>query len=183
VTNWTLIITTLGASGISATSAYWIAKRGSDATARQVEAETTRAREQIEAENERLREQHREDHLRNRQGTYHQFLAGEYRYMAAFRDAAAGARPTRDEIDKWWPDFVTLALGVELFGAPTVHEVGAVLLKAWFGASLALDAELRNGVAFAEAARRAYEANEQAINTARAALVREMRRDVAPADE
>jgi hypothetical protein len=180
VTDWTLIITTLGASGISAASAYLIAKRGAETTASQVKAETTWAREQIEAENERLRAQHREDHLRNRQGTYHQFLAGEYRYMAAFRDTAAGTRPTRDEIDRWWPDFVTLALGVELFGAPSVHEAGTVLLKAWSGALRALDAELGKGVPLAEAARTAYGANEEAINAGRAALVREMRRDVAP---
>ncbi len=74
MTDWTLITTTLGASAISAMSAYLIAKRGAEATARQVEAETTRARGQTEAETERLRAQHREDHLRNRQGTYHRFV-------------------------------------------------------------------------------------------------------------
>jgi hypothetical protein len=179
VTDWTLITTTLGASAISASSAYLIAKRGAESTARQVEAETTRVREQIEGENERLRAQHREDHLRNRQGTYHRFVAGEYRYMETFRNLAAGLPVMSDPAD-WYYEFITLALGVELFGTENVRDAGSVLLAAWSKATIEMNLATSEGVAQAEAARAAYESNAEAINAARAALIREMRGDVAP---
>ncbi len=181
MTDWTLITTTLGASAIAATSAYLIAKRGAEATARQVEAGTTRAREQIEAENERLRAQHREDHLRNRQGTYHRFVAGEYRYMETFRNLAAGLTATSDPAD-WYYEFVTLALGVELFGTEKVRKAGSVVLAASSKATTEMNVATSEGVPPIDAAKAAYEANAKVINAARAALIQEMRGDVAPGE-
>lgn len=140
------------------------------------------ARAQTKAELDRLRAQHREDHLRNRQGTYHAFIAGEYRYMETFRNLGAGLPLTSDPAD-WYYEFITLALGVELFGAENVRQAGTVLLAGWSKATAEMNLAIGKGVSQADAAKAAYEANAKAINAARAALVREMRRDVAPVSD
>jgi hypothetical protein len=75
--DWTVILTAVGATGITAGLGYLGIRRTTDVTKKQIAEETARAREQIEGENERLRTQHREDHLRNRQATYHALLTAD----------------------------------------------------------------------------------------------------------
>ena len=76
--DWTLIVTTLGTGGLTGGLGYLGIRRSTTVTEKQINAETERSREQIEAESERLRAQHREDHLRNRQGTYHDLLSADF---------------------------------------------------------------------------------------------------------
>jgi len=66
VADWTTIVTAIGASTVAGVTGYASARYSGKVAMRQ-----------IEAENERLREQHREDHLRNRQGTYHEFIQAD----------------------------------------------------------------------------------------------------------
>jgi hypothetical protein len=57
VADWTVILTSVGAAGVTGVFGYLGVRRSTDVT-----------KTQTEAENERLRTQHQEDHLRNRQG-------------------------------------------------------------------------------------------------------------------
>jgi hypothetical protein len=66
VADWTTILTTFGAAGIAAAGGWYGARKTAEVSLKQADAE-----------NERLREQHREDHLRNRLGTYHDFVAAD----------------------------------------------------------------------------------------------------------
>lgn len=75
--DWTVILTSAAAAGVTGGFGYLGIRRSTDVTKQQMAEETTRSREQIEAENERLRIQHREEHLRNRQGTYRDLLAAD----------------------------------------------------------------------------------------------------------
>jgi hypothetical protein len=75
VADWTVILTAVGAAAV--TGGFGGIRRSTDVTKKQIAEETSRAKDQIEAENERLRAQHQEDHLRNRQTTYHALLTAE----------------------------------------------------------------------------------------------------------
>src|SRR5919197_1517169 len=61
--DWTTILTTVGAAVVAGDSGYWTARS---------QGRTEIAK--VQAENDRLRMQHREEHLRNRQATYHKLL-------------------------------------------------------------------------------------------------------------
>jgi len=71
-------------------------------------AGVTTARE----ETERLREQHREEERRNRQGTYHQFVALVNELIWADR------KEIRPLLERWY----FISAGISLFGAPAVVE-------------------------------------------------------------
>jgi hypothetical protein len=86
VTDWTTVATTLGAAGIAGLGGLAGGWYGARKTAEV-------SIKQVEADNERLREQHREDHLRNRQGTYHNLLNA----LAAFRSLLYQGSTTRSD--------------------------------------------------------------------------------------
>jgi hypothetical protein len=174
--DWTLITTTLGASAISATTAYLIAKRAAETTAGQVAAETTRIREQIEAENERLRVQHQEDHLRNRQGTYHAFLNVERDLQSRF---AFGATLPRGEYDEWAELFFSHFNGVLLFGPESLRPPMEWLRSA-HGSVYEDYMKDKSPRSFGEKMGAAYHAHLEDLLAAREACLDAMRADVAP---
>lgn len=76
---------------------------------------------QVEADLERLREQHREEHMRNRQGTYHRFLNTAGRLRAIPPEWAAVNDDERERASKAVEEFSSLLNGVELFGTREVR--------------------------------------------------------------
>jgi hypothetical protein len=59
VTDWTLILTTVGTVGVTAGLGYLGIRRTTDVTKQQIAEETARTREKIHAENERQLAQYR----------------------------------------------------------------------------------------------------------------------------
>jgi hypothetical protein len=177
VADWTLITTTLGAALISGGFGYGAARANGKVALRQLESETTRTREQIEAENQRLRNQHREDHLRNRQGTYHAFLNVERELQLRF---GFGAQPiSREHYDDWAKRFFDLFNGVLLFGPETlrtpmqaVHDAHGKVYEEYIND--------RSSRPFGEKMKDAYFAHVDDVLAARETLVDAMREDVAP---
>jgi hypothetical protein len=102
--DWTQIVLTLGPAIVTGAVGYVVARKNADVELRRVEAE-----------NERLRAQHREDHLRNRQGTYHRLIDQELGLQRLFATGRA-ERLTRDEWDAWAAEHQFLLTGVVLFG-------------------------------------------------------------------
>jgi hypothetical protein len=108
---------TIAASGITGATAvigYFFgdhsSKRSTAATVKQIESENERVIQQITAENERLREQHREDHLRNRQNTYHAFMNYDQLMSSMFAYGTEGV--VREEYDRMSVEFLNLLNGV-----------------------------------------------------------------------
>jgi hypothetical protein len=85
VADWTVILTTVGAAAVTGPLAISASGEAPTLTKKQIEEETTRTNAQIAAENDRLRDQYREDHLRNRQSTYHALLTAEQALASAAR--------------------------------------------------------------------------------------------------
>jgi hypothetical protein len=166
VTDWTLILTTvgatIGAAGITGLSSYHLARKNGEVALRQVEAE-----------NERLRAQHSEDHLRNRQGTYHNFLNAERR----FEWRVLRGEATQDDFLM----FNDIANGVALFGAQPVAAVAAKLVSE-YGAvfSAAQQAGRTDAPGSPDQISAAYQTRKDVITQKRSALVHAMRADVAP---
>jgi hypothetical protein len=102
VTDWTIILTAVGTAFATGGLGYLGIRRSTDVTRYQVSEETARAHALSEAENERLRAQHREDHLRNRQGTYHNLLTAEQNlaYALGPRGSVTRMRPSMRS-DTW----------------------------------------------------------------------------------
>src|SRR3982751_1519721 len=109
MTDWTTILTTIGASAVTGVVAWYGTRTSAEVANRQTHAEI-----------ERLREQHAEDHRRNRQTTYHRFLATDahLRMFTNRLDKLDG-----DEVNEFgavlvaWRDHIS---GVRLFGTETV---------------------------------------------------------------
>lgn len=161
--DWTIIATTLGASGITGALGY--------STAR-LQAGVAKA--QVEAETERLGTQHAEDHLRNRQTTYH-LLLDELRAFSVVM--WNGPTPTPEEFKGFLSRSAHLLNGARLFGTDNVR-VAAEQVDTLIGAI-----ELHTVVAsldFNEALEEAVESSGKKLDTAIRALVDAMRADVAP---
>jgi hypothetical protein len=123
VADWTVILTAVGAAGVSGAFGYLGIRRSTDVTKKQITEETARMREQIEAENEKLRAQHREDHLRNRQGTYHLLLNADAELASALGQGIGQAQTA-------FSKFSDLGNGAVLFGTESVKDaVTAVLAQ------------------------------------------------------
>ena len=114
--DWTVVITTLGAAGLTGGFAYAAARWQGRV-----------ALESVRAENERLRIQHREEHLRNRQTTYHRFLdaTATFDRMRLMTNSVYDLGETSEEAKKHLDDlnatFRNLLNGVVLFGAEPVR--------------------------------------------------------------
>jgi hypothetical protein len=162
MTDWTLIGTTVGAAAVTGAFGYGAA--------------WLQARTQIhqaDAELRRLRAQHAEDHLRNRQGTYHSFLSGmqEFEGIADRVQRAGGGTEYEEAFYEWRQRQDHLYSGVRLFGSPEV----VPLVETFHGDFLA----------FGQAARAELGAERLLELEARwraslAALTEAMRHDVQP---
>jgi hypothetical protein len=164
VTDWTIVLTTLGSAGIAASAGWYAARKTAEVSLRQADAE-----------NERLREQHREDHLRNRQGTYHEFLSAD-RNMG--RTLGEDIRPEQvEEIEALYARWSHLSVGLQLFGSEDVTRAGRALVDEYASVGRALEG---NDPDAAEDAAAAYRAAQARINDARDVLLIAMRNDVGP---
>jgi hypothetical protein len=134
VTDWIVVATTLGASFITGTVGYFSARWQGRV-----------GLEQARMEIERLRIQHREDHLRNRQSTYHEFLdqvvTGERmreETQIIFGDQSSDEEASQ-RLDEMRRNFRHLLNGVRLFGtedvraaADAIDEVFRAITTEWF---------------------------------------------------
>jgi hypothetical protein len=161
VTDWTLIVTTLGTASITGGLGYLVAKRNGDVALRG-----------IEAENDRLREQHREDHFRNRQGTYHNFLNVDR--ALRYRLALSGKHRSAEEIVTLFTKLDETYNGVILFGSPRVIETIEPVLEYYRGIPKRAE-ELGDT---ADALSKAIEQTSEALDRARNDLLKAMRDDV-----
>jgi hypothetical protein len=180
--DWTLILTTVGAAGVTGGFGYLAAKQGARASMRQAEQQHQTALAQVEAENERLREQHREDHLRNRQGTYHSFMTADRRLFSLLdrMSEMLGRDSLLADVMEKYDEWHHLAMGVELFGSNEARDAIKSLMQAY-------------GDAIESAHRRAAETGEDedallaaylgenatTLDNARMVLIAAMRADVA----
>jgi hypothetical protein len=176
MTDWTIVVTTLGASGITGFLGYASARFQAHAVI-----------SQVVAENDRLKLQHREDHLRNRQSTYHEFLdeAATFERMTQQAQAVFGREPA--DIDEGARlernrRFRHLLNGVRLFGteevrvaAERVQSLHDEIEREWWVLLAAAGAEREGppGVLFPQ---HRFQEWEQTIGS----LVDAMRGDVAP---
>jgi hypothetical protein len=173
VTDWTVILTGVGTASVTGWFGYLAIRRSTDVTKKQIEEETARAREQTEAENERLRTQHREDHLRNRQATYHALLAADQELVGALGQDMGDAPAA-------FATFRHLGNGAVLFGIESVKDtITAVLAQYVY---VFREARERAGDRPATPAdvRAVFDERIGQVNAARTALVEAMRDDVGP---
>jgi hypothetical protein len=163
VTDWTIILTSVGAAAVSGGFGYAAARATTKASLRQVEGE-----------NERLRAQHREDHLRNRQGTYHHFLNVDRRFTSLL----LRGETSQDSFNEWHD----AAMGILLFGSAGARQATERLTDEV--AEMFKVARARVGgiepLGTADVLT-AWVEREEAINGAKARLLEAMRDDVAPA--
>jgi hypothetical protein len=172
VTDWTVILTAVGASAVSGTFGYLAARQGAKASIRQAETQHATALAQIEAENARLREQHKEDHLRNRQGTYHRFLNVE----SEFRGKLERGEVTHED----FRDFHAVGMGVEIFGARPVRDISRQVVAGWRTIVEELNRRTREeGEDLRTAAKAALAQHDPAMNNLRGELYEAMRADIA----
>jgi len=115
VADWTIVLTTVGAAGVTGGLGYLGIRKSTELTKKQMTEETTRAGEQIEAENERLRIQHREDHLRNREATYHALLTADSQLAGAMGHGIGDAQEA-------FSKFEHLGNGAAIFGTDAVKD-------------------------------------------------------------
>jgi hypothetical protein len=171
VTDWTVIVTSLGAAGIAGSFGYLSARQSGKVALRQAETE-----------NERLRTQHREDHLRNRQGTYHSFLTAEARLDATFRLSARGATAP-EQAQTVFLDLVHLMNGVVLFGSTEAASAARKLEREW--AALTEEARTKDPSDPHSLVnlRETLFSHDAALSDAREALIAAMRADVGPRDD
>ena len=161
MTDWTTIITTLGAAAIAAAGGWYGARKTAQVSL-----------QAIRAENERLREQHREDHLRNRQTTYHLFLTAD----RDLENMLTGEMPhTAEEQLALYREWRRLAIGCGLFGTEEVRRRSQQLFDEYMSVGKEIDA--RSDLATITAA---FRAHQSAISKARESLIEAMRADVAP---
>jgi hypothetical protein len=105
--DWTLVFTTIGSAAVTGAVGYLIARKNAEVDLKR-----------LEADNERLRAQHREDHLRNRQATYHTFLVADRELYAEF---VAGGM-TEEEYNETRKAWEYAAEGVRLFGTEAARD-------------------------------------------------------------
>jgi hypothetical protein len=174
VADWTTIITAVGAAGVAGGFGYLGARK---------QAEIALA--QVRGENERLREQHREDHLRNRQGTYHRMLSADREFLTILegtgRDPGVDADAYYEDIVARFREWHDLATAVVLFGTEEAREATLALMDAYDvvvdkAASLAAERDGDEPRAFVDA----MSQEGGPIREARVRLIAAMRDDVGP---
>lgn len=120
--DWTVISTSLGAAGITGTVGYRTARWQGRVSL-----------DQARMELEHLRAQHREDHLRNRQATYHEFLdeASWWGRIRAETHAIFSEEEPDEEVEAQLREaqarFRHLLNGVRLFGTSDVRAAADAL--------------------------------------------------------
>jgi hypothetical protein len=173
VADWTIVLTTVGAAGVTGGFGYLGIRKSTEVTKRQMAEETARSREQIQAENERLGAQHREDHLRNRQGTYHLLLDADQELASAFGQGIGDAQAA-------FKKFSHLGNGVQLFGTDPVKNAVKEVLAGYV--YIFREAKKRAGDRAVSPAdiRTVFEEQAGRIGAARTALLEAMREDVGP---
>jgi HPt (histidine-containing phosphotransfer) domain-containing protein len=163
VPDWTIILTTLGASGITGAVAYTAAKtQGKTAIA------------QTEAETKRLRIGHAEEHLRNRQATYHNLLTVLSRFDSV---VWAGFLTGEGEFQQFLSECHHLINGAVLFGAEPVRQAAARLEDLINKIEIHVVAA---NLPFDEALQEAHESLGADLADVRRQLIDAMRTDVAP---
>ncbi len=184
MTDWTVILTAVGAAVVTGGFGWLGIRRSTDVTKEQIAEETTRAREQtgaenerlraqIEAENERLRAQHREDHLRNRQTTYHLLLDADQALANAIGQGIGDAQEAFER-------FSHLGNGAVLFSADPVKNAVVEVLAGYV--YIFREAKKRGGDKGITQAdiRTVFEEHAERLGAARTALLEAMRQDVGP---
>jgi hypothetical protein len=167
---WAALLAVAG-SGITGLIGYLTALRnaGVQENAALTQAKVVLAK--VDAENERLRQQYREDERRNRQGTYHRFLATLDRFdllATGFAQSDADFRVVLAEYN--------YGIGaIRLFGAEEAAEPLRRLANVFaaIGENLGL-ADDGAATRFAEA----YQRHRTDVQTAERALIEVMRLDV-----
>jgi hypothetical protein len=134
---------------------------------------------QIEGENARLNAQHREDHLRNRQGTYHDALNAEFQLQATMSAFSLGLRPPTNmhvEFEK----LMNVINGVELFGSEEAAKAARKLLHAYSAATEEARATDPTNPHSQRALAQALANHRARLTAARLEMLEAMRADVAP---
>jgi hypothetical protein len=176
VTDWTIILTAVGTAFVTAGLGYLGIRRSTDVTRYQVSEETARAYALSEAENERLRAQHGEDHLRNRQGTYHSLITADQNVANALGHGIGDPNAAIDE-------FRYLGNGAVLFGSAAVKDAVAALLAQYLGVVREAQ-EIAGDEPLSPADIRTAFANRwPQVHPASTAMIEAMREDVGPKDE
>lgn len=163
--DWTLILTTLGTASITGLFGYRVAQRNGDVALRG-----------IEAENDRLREQHREDHLRNRQGTYHNLITADQNLQNALGHGSDNPTVALDQ-------FRHLGNGAVLFGSDAVKDAVPALLAQYVLAVREAQELAGDKPPSPADIRTAFEEHRGGIHAASNAMIQAMREDVGPKDE
>jgi hypothetical protein len=127
---------------------------------------------QASEETQRIRLQHVEEHLRNRQGTYHQFLKS----LRELDSLMIGWAPiTEETLAEWRDRYVLYRSGIDLFGTGPVIAATGDVADALTKAFPRVEADpVRQ-----EAIRRTYREHRRDVTNARNALTEAMRADVA----
>jgi hypothetical protein len=173
VADWTIILTSAGVAAITGGFGYLGIRRSTDVTKKQIAEETARAREQIEAENERLRAQHREDHLRNRQATYHLLLDANQELASALGQGIGEAQEA-------FAKFSHLGYGAQLFAPDPVKNAVTQVLAGYVYIFREAKKRAGDNPVTPAGIRAVFEEHKDRINAAQSALIEAMREDVGP---
>jgi hypothetical protein len=178
VADWTVILSTVGAAtvagGLTGGFGYLGIRRSMEVTKKQMSEETARSHEQIVAENERLRAQHREDHLRNRQGTYHALMDADDEMVRVLREGTGDVKGALSRLGH-------LVNGAVLFGTESVEHASTVVHVQYL--EVVQEAEKRaggKGSMSPDDIRAIFQERGERIVAARTALIEAMREDVGP---
>jgi len=172
MTDWTTILTAVGASGVTGLVGYYTAKRNAEMSARAIEAENNRLRTQIEADAEKLREEHRDVHLRTRRDAYVDFLEAE----RGLRGRVISGRIESGDFDR----FHRIAMTVEVFGARDVRDLVRQLVHVWGQFMPEWAERVGAGDDPVASGRATAGKHDPAMNEIRGNLYEAMRADVAP---
>jgi hypothetical protein len=172
-TDWTVVLT----AGLSVLGALFGGLLGYLGARQQARVSIR----QTEAENERLRDQHREDHLRNRQGTYHRFLTLDRKYVAVFRgNLTLGRSATEEEAAAVVDAYEEASDGVVLFGTESASAAVLELQELWRSVLEEMNQRGGGGTDFQRVASEVVGERREELRAARRQVIEAMRTDVAP---
>jgi hypothetical protein len=160
MTDWTTVLVAVGPAAVTGLVGYLTARRNAAV-----------ALAGLTSENQRLREQYKEDHLRNRQTTYHDLLVAEARLQEVLRTYRGGQAVDPKQSERY-DDLVKAGIGAMIFGTDQVRAGARLLLN--------LYAEIADQVTTYDFGTKLLEERDEDITSARIALTDAMRGDVAP---
>jgi hypothetical protein len=173
VADWTVILTAAGTAGVTGGLGYLGIRRSTDVTEKQIAEETARAHEQATAEDARLRAQHQEDHLRNRQATYHDLLTADDQLSSALGQGIG-------DIHAAYAKFSHLGNAAQLFGTDAVKEATTAVLARYVEVFRAATKRADGQPVTPALIRAIFAEHGERIHAARSALLEAMREDVGP---